>query len=97
MSNKKKIAAGIAFSACLLLAVHAFRHSEPEPGYAFPAIHDIASIEAVKVWDYEEGDRRSFEIPRHYWPEVLAALSPSEHEDSIGKGGIDGSLGNTRS
>jgi hypothetical protein len=90
MSHKKKIAAGIAFGACLLLAVGAFRHSEPETGYAFPAIHEVAGMQAVKVRDYEDGDRRSFEIPRHYWPEVLAALSPSEHKTFGGKLGSRG-------
>lgn len=77
MSHKKKIAACIAFSACLLLAVGSLRY--PSTGYSFPPIQEIVSIQAGPIRDYEDGEHRTFDIPNDYLEEVLAALSPSEH------------------
>lgn len=53
----------------------------PETGFAFPATDKIASIQVHdtgSIMDFED-----FDAPRHHWPWLFAALSPSQYEPIV--------------
>lgn len=53
----------------------------PETGFDFPATDKIASIQVHdtgSIMDFED-----FDAPRHHWPWLFAALSPSQYEPIV--------------
>lgn len=60
------------------------RIQRPETGYAFPAASELTAIR-VAHWFHDGRFQAEFDVPPRYWPDVLAALTPSQYDENPGK------------
>ena len=85
-------AALLTMSACMIFFVVLKSWEAPETGYRFPKLGNISSIRAVDVANHDHSKVQSFDIPRAYWSDVLASLSPSEADNPERKFEVIGRL-----
>jgi hypothetical protein len=68
------------------------RVQNPETGFAFPDVAEVASIQIIKYHTPETGSVEDRHLPIQIWPEVLEALSPSEYDSDALKWEVLGEL-----